>query len=140
MCVFTRILTLSCCAAGRAIVDEVLPPRFLVEAVPHLEPDSLGLGVVQQTGALLGHNGLQAAYCNAGWLGLVWPGPGGGAAGWGMACQRLRAGACSSLGAEAAGRLCVMKCTTTHTPVHMYFLPSLFPRHAAERQARRGAL
>lgn len=39
------------CAAGRAIVDEVLPPRFLAEAVPHLETDSLGLAVVQQTGA-----------------------------------------------------------------------------------------
>ncbi|PRW57868.1 programmed cell death 4-like isoform B [Chlorella sorokiniana] len=38
---------------GRAIVDEVLPPRFLAEAVPHLEPDSLGLAVVQQTGTLL---------------------------------------------------------------------------------------
>jgi len=34
-------------------VDEVLPPRFLAEAVPHLEPDSLGLAVVQQTGAHL---------------------------------------------------------------------------------------
>ena len=36
--------------AGRAIVDEVLPPRFLAEAVPHLEPDSLGIAGVQQTG------------------------------------------------------------------------------------------
>lgn len=31
-------------------MDEVLPPRFLAEAVPHLEPDSLGLAVVQETG------------------------------------------------------------------------------------------
>ncbi|PSC74724.1 Programmed cell death 4 [Micractinium conductrix] len=38
---------------GRAIVDEVLPPRFLAEAVPHLEPDSLGLAVVQETGTML---------------------------------------------------------------------------------------
>jgi hypothetical protein len=38
------------CPAGRAIVDEVLPPRFLAESVPHLEPDSMGIAVVQQTG------------------------------------------------------------------------------------------
>ncbi|KAL4858246.1 Programmed cell death protein 4 [Chlorella vulgaris] len=38
---------------GRAIVDEVLPPRFLAESVPHLEPDSMGIAVVQQTGTML---------------------------------------------------------------------------------------
>ncbi len=35
-------------------MDEVLPPRFLAEAVPHLEPDSLGLAVVQETGGWVG--------------------------------------------------------------------------------------
>lgn len=35
---------------GRAVVDEVVPPRFLAEAVPQLDPDSLGLAVVQETG------------------------------------------------------------------------------------------
>jgi hypothetical protein len=39
--------------AGRAVVDEVVPPRFLAEAVPQLDPDSLGLAVVQETGTLL---------------------------------------------------------------------------------------
>lgn len=38
---------------GRAIVDEVLPPSFLTQVLPHLRDDSLGVSVVQTTGALL---------------------------------------------------------------------------------------
>jgi len=38
---------------GRAIVDEVLPPKFLVEVVPFLPHGGLGLGVVQAVGTML---------------------------------------------------------------------------------------
>ena len=38
---------------GRAIVDEVLPPKFLAEVVPHLPAGCMGLGVVQAVGAML---------------------------------------------------------------------------------------
>ncbi|GAB4818113.1 hypothetical protein N2152v2_005159 [Parachlorella kessleri] len=38
---------------GRAVVDEVLPPKFLAEVVPHLPAGSLGVSVVQATGATL---------------------------------------------------------------------------------------
>lgn len=130
-------------------MDEVLPPRFLVEAVPHLEPESLGLAVVQQTGALLGHAVFQAASgaqrVSSSWLHCWLAGPVVAWAQW--SCSRLGDGlsAAESWGVQqpcccAAGRLCAMKSTATHTPVHMYVLPSLLLRHAAEREARRGAL
>jgi programmed cell death protein 4 len=38
---------------GRAIVDEVLPPKFLAEVVPQLPAGCLGIGVVQAAGAML---------------------------------------------------------------------------------------
>ena len=38
---------------GRAIVDEVLPPKFLAEVVPQLPAGSMGIGVVQAAGAML---------------------------------------------------------------------------------------
>jgi hypothetical protein len=38
---------------GRAVVDEVLPPKFLAEVVPSLPSGGLGLGVVQAAGAML---------------------------------------------------------------------------------------
>lgn len=39
---------------GRAIVDEVLPPSFLTAVLPSLEPNTLGVAVVQNAGLLLG--------------------------------------------------------------------------------------
>jgi programmed cell death protein 4 len=39
---------------GRAIVDEALPPSFLTSVLPSLRNDSLGVAVVQSTGAMLG--------------------------------------------------------------------------------------
>lgn len=39
---------------GRAIVDEALPPSFLTQVLASLRNDSLGITVVQTTGALLG--------------------------------------------------------------------------------------
>ena len=44
-------------------MDEVLPPRFLAEAVPHLEPEGLGIGVVQETGGCR----VSHAVCGGGW-------------------------------------------------------------------------
>jgi len=38
---------------GRAVVDEVVPPKFLAEVVPSLPAGGLGVGVVQATGAQL---------------------------------------------------------------------------------------
>lgn len=38
---------------GRAIVDEVLPPAFLASCLPSLPDGSLGITVVQATGAML---------------------------------------------------------------------------------------
>ena len=38
---------------GRAIVDEVLPPKFLAEVVPALTAEGLGIGVVQAAGGML---------------------------------------------------------------------------------------
>ena len=38
---------------GRAIVDEVLPPKFLVEVVSQLPSDSLGIGIIQAVGSML---------------------------------------------------------------------------------------
>jgi hypothetical protein len=38
---------------GRAIVDEVIPPKFLAEVVPQLPAACLGIGVVQAAGAML---------------------------------------------------------------------------------------
>ncbi len=35
---------------GRAIVDEVLPPKFLTAVLPFLENKSLGVDIVQATG------------------------------------------------------------------------------------------
>ena len=36
---------------GRAIIDEALPPSFLTAVLPALRNDSLGVAVVQATGA-----------------------------------------------------------------------------------------
>ena len=53
-------------------MDEVLPPRFLAEAVPHLEPDSLGIAVVQQTGGCWWAGGRVGGWVgNLGRLGLA---------------------------------------------------------------------
>lgn len=35
---------------GRAIVDEVLPPKFLTAVLPFLDNKSLGVDIVQATG------------------------------------------------------------------------------------------
>ena len=51
--------------AGRAIVDEVLPPRFLAEVVPHMQSGSVGLTIVQAVGGILSarHAGERLAAC-----------------------------------------------------------------------------
>jgi hypothetical protein len=36
---------------GRAVVDELLPPSFLTSVLPSLKDDSMGVAVVQMTGA-----------------------------------------------------------------------------------------
>ena len=38
---------------GRAIVDEVLPPKFLTAVLPFLDNKSLGVDIVQATGTRL---------------------------------------------------------------------------------------
>lgn len=54
-------------APGRAIVDEVLPPKFLVDVVPHLPAGSLGITVVQATGGW-------AWLCVFLWSNILWNG------------------------------------------------------------------
>jgi hypothetical protein len=50
---------------SRAIADEVLPPRFLTEALAHIPAGSLGVEVVQAAGGMLTarHAGERLAYC-----------------------------------------------------------------------------
>ncbi|KFM26575.1 Programmed cell death protein 4 [Auxenochlorella protothecoides] len=50
---------------GRAIVDEVVPPRFLVESVPRLRGDGASLRVIQHAGAHLSarHAGERLGTC-----------------------------------------------------------------------------
>jgi programmed cell death protein 4 len=53
---------------GRAVVDEVLPPRFLAGVVPSLPGGGLGVGVVRGAGSLLSarHAAERFATCWAG--------------------------------------------------------------------------
>lgn len=57
-----RLLTLF---LGRAIVDEVLPPKFLVDSVSFLTAHGAGVGIVKTTGSLLSarHSAERFATC-----------------------------------------------------------------------------
>ena len=129
--------------AGRAIVDEVLPPRFLAEAVPHLEPDSLGIAVVQQTGGWAsGRAGGRAGGWVGGWdiwgLWEIWgvceSGTFGGS---GLAVcyvPHLSIAADCVLFTSSSGSSQRAAAADSPSPS-----PSSPRRHPAERPARRGA-